>query len=196
MKKKFFDNLADTWDEELQHDKGRILEIISYLEISNNCNILDAGCGTGVFTHHLIEKFKDNISVTCLDFSPKMLEVARKKFNGLKNVSFLCNEITKTGLPEKSFDRIICYSCFPHILNKLDALNIFKSLLKQGGILVIAHSANYNEINRFHANCDEPVKGDFLPCPYEMKSLMQNAEFTDIEIIDKPHLYVIKGWIK
>jgi len=67
--------------------------------------ILDIGAGTGVFS---IPLAKRGFSVTHVDFSPRMLEITRKKAEGLKNIRFIeANAINLSQFSDRSFDLVL-----------------------------------------------------------------------------------------
>lgn len=52
-----------------------------------NPAILDIGAGTGLFSSLLLQKYPQ-CTITLLDVSEKMLDVARKRFSGMNNVAY------------------------------------------------------------------------------------------------------------
>lgn len=71
-------------------DKDEFLKLLdSTVAFSNDMNVLDIGCGSGIFSIALSERVS---RVTAIDVSPKMLEYAR--FNADKcqreNIDFIC----------------------------------------------------------------------------------------------------------
>ncbi|NLN87707.1 MAG: methyltransferase domain-containing protein [Syntrophomonadaceae bacterium] len=80
----------------------------------SNSEILDIGCGLGMFTVRFAQKGK---RVTGLDISGKMLEYARQnvELNGLENVDFIDMpwqdiDLRQSGL-EKAFDLVFASLC-------------------------------------------------------------------------------------
>ena len=67
--------------------------------------ILEVGAGTGVFSIPLAQR---GFSVTHLDFSSTMLEIARQKAAGLTNIRFVeGNAVDLSQFPERSFDMVL-----------------------------------------------------------------------------------------
>ncbi len=67
--------------------------------------ILDVGAGTGAFSIPLVKK---GFSVTHLDFSPSMLEIASQKASGLKTITFVeGNAVDLSLFPDCSFDLVL-----------------------------------------------------------------------------------------
>ena len=67
--------------------------------------ILDIGAGTGAFSIPLAQR---GFSVTHLDLSPAMLEIARQKGAGLPNIRFVeGNAADLSGFSDRSFDLVL-----------------------------------------------------------------------------------------
>ncbi|MHC9543758.1 MAG: class I SAM-dependent methyltransferase [Vulcanimicrobiota bacterium] len=190
---KFFDHHAPRWDEMSRPDRSRLARIAAALDLFPGARILDVGCGTGAFTGFLLEEFSEPLEIVCADFSGKMLEVARGKLAQFQEVTFCCVDATTGSFPGRAFDRIICYSCFPHLNNKAAALSNFRRHLVPGGLLVIAHSDNYQKINEFHSKCEGPVRHDILPDPAGMKKMLEEQDFSPVTITDEHDIYIVKA---
>ena len=67
--------------------------------------VLELACGTGEVTRLLLSLGHE---VTALDFSEAMLDVARKKHAGAKNLRFLLADAENPMEPDESYDAIIC----------------------------------------------------------------------------------------
>lgn len=65
-------------------------------------NILAAGAGTGVFSIPLAQR---GFSVTHVDFSPSMLDIARERAGPLETLTFMeANAVDLSRFPDRSFD--------------------------------------------------------------------------------------------
>lgn len=101
-----------------------------------NCNILDLGCGTGIYTEYLLSQGAK--SVTCIDYSKEMIDLVTSKFGD--KIKAYAHDLS-LGLPDKknnSIDVIIC----PLVLHYLeDLFFIFKEahrVLKSNGYMVFS----------------------------------------------------------
>ncbi|MDQ7826069.1 MAG: class I SAM-dependent methyltransferase [Candidatus Eremiobacteraeota bacterium] len=189
----YFDHMASRWDEQASHDPLRLALIAEALELFPGARVLDAGCGTGVFTDFMVRAFDGALDVVCADFSGKMLEEAEKKLSSRSGVSFCRADLTTDTVPGRAFDRIICYSCFPHFADKRRALANLRRHITPGGFLLIAHSESCSSINELHSRLEGPVRHDMLPGPDEMRKMLQELRFSKVAITDKPHLYLVKA---
>jgi ubiquinone/menaquinone biosynthesis C-methylase UbiE len=93
--------------------------------------ILEIGSGGG----HVLRMFTRS-KLTAVDVSEVFLETARKNLAGY-DAEFRKGEIQKLGLPEKSFDRIICTEVLEHTTDPGVILEEIRRLLAPGGWSVI-----------------------------------------------------------
>lgn len=189
--REYFNSLAPGWDKMMGHNPAKLGRIIDSLQIKAGCRILDVGCGTGVFVESLLARFGEGIQIICVDISERMLEIAWNKFQVVPTVSYVTADITEPILRNESLDRVICYSCIPHIREKSRAFFQFRRMLKPGGMLVIAHSDGRDAINRMHESLGEPVKYDLLPDCGEMREFLEASGFRDVQVIDEPDFFEI-----
>lgn len=95
--------------------------------------ILDVGCGTG---RHAIRMAEAGAEVTGVDFSLKMLEVARKKAAGL-GVKFMHSDLNAIPLDEP-FDMVVCSLVLNHVEDLRSAMKEIARLTKVGGRVLIS----------------------------------------------------------
>jgi ubiquinone/menaquinone biosynthesis C-methylase UbiE len=135
---KTYDKWAKIYDRDsLRNPAIRISRrlLIPILNPKKNDVILEIGCGTGRVTLELSRVCK---KVVAVDFSKRMLEVAKAKSGTRKNIEFYLADIG-LGLPQLnacSFDRIVCPLLIDHIGNIRKLFIETHRLLKEGGVLV------------------------------------------------------------
>ena len=78
-KKNFFNEKAEIWDEITVHNLEKVQYITEMLGIHGDDRILDVGTGTGIMIP-FYERYLVNGSVVAVDYSEKMIEVARSKY--------------------------------------------------------------------------------------------------------------------
>lgn len=98
----------------------------------SHLTILDLCCGTGDLTGILKEKYPD-AKIIGVDFSDKMLEVARKKNPGIE---FLEADCTNLPFEDKSFDLCTISFGLRNIEDMEKALNEIYRVLKKGGVFI------------------------------------------------------------
>ncbi len=96
-----------------------------------NKMVLEIGCGSGLFTQELAVM---NHTITAIDVSPELLELAKKRVRK-KNVFFKIENAYATSFKKNSFDFIVGSSVLHH-LDIESALKEFYRILKPGGGLM------------------------------------------------------------
>jgi ubiquinone/menaquinone biosynthesis C-methylase UbiE len=185
----YFNSMAERWDAvAAEKDRGKLRALADRLDIAKGSTVLDVGTGTGVFAPFLLEKIGETGKLVCLDFAEEMLNRARQKgFKG--NIEYVLADIQNSMLRGKSFDAIVCYSSFPHFVDKPKALGEIRHLLKEDGRLFICHSSGRQQINEVHSHVEE-VRGDLIPDEEQMRGLLAAAGFVTIEVYDASDSYL------
>lgn len=100
--------------------------------------VLDAGCGTGVFS--IIFARNGAAKVTGIDISPGSLGTARslKEKFGLTNVEFREQDMLHLPCAAASFDIVWAWGTVHHTTDPLGAIAEFIRVLKPGGSLFLA----------------------------------------------------------
>ncbi|WP_225445976.1 class I SAM-dependent methyltransferase [Paenibacillus arenosi] len=100
--------------------------------------LLDLGAGTGLFSSLMMQKYPD-ANLTLIDLSEKMLDIAKVRFKGSTNVTYIVDDYTNFISPEK-YD-IIISSLSIHHLTDADKQTLYKNIylhLKPSGIFINA----------------------------------------------------------
>lgn len=176
--KNFFNEKAEIWDNITIHNPKKVQYITKLLKIKSNDKILDVGTGTGIMIPSY-EKYLVNGRVVAMDYSEKMIEIARSKFPEKDHplISYKVSDVYELNYTEE-FDLVVCYSCFPHFVDQPLALKILSKALKKGGRLVVAHSDSAKKINGVHMNGGVEIENDFLPRMEILKQMMKEKGLT------------------
>lgn len=134
----FFNQCAPAYAE--QHgDAERLFEyriglIKQYARPCKDDVLLDLACGTG---HHLLALANDIGQGIGVDFSPGMIEVARKKLSEAsisEKLTFRVDNAEELAtLEDDSIDVAICVGAFEHMLDKGAVLANVRRVLKPAG---------------------------------------------------------------
>jgi ubiquinone/menaquinone biosynthesis C-methylase UbiE len=111
--------------------------LILFLNIKENQNFLDIGCGTGWAVGLAARAAGNKGSFYGLDLSPKMIEKAKENFAGNDNFHFYEANSESIPLEDNFFDNIICSNSFHHYLNPDLAMKEIHRVLKTGGKIFI-----------------------------------------------------------
>jgi demethylmenaquinone methyltransferase/2-methoxy-6-polyprenyl-1,4-benzoquinol methylase len=176
--KDFFDEKAGVWDEITIHNLKKVQYIAELLGIHSDDRILDIGTGTGIMIP-FYEKYLVNGRVVAVDYSGKMIEVARLKYPEKDHplISYLVSDVYELKY-DADFDLVVCYSCFPHFVDQPLAIKILSKALRKGGRLVVAHSDSAKKINGVHMNGGVEIENDFLPSMKLLKQMMNESGLT------------------
>lgn len=107
--------------------------IIDAAQLNSSSQILEIGCGTGVFTEHFAQT---KCSITAVEISETLLIKAKERKYPYANVRFL-NQRFEDSITNGPFDAVIGSSILHHLELETALLHIHK-LLKPNGIMCFA----------------------------------------------------------
>ena len=190
-RREFFNTAAVTWDEQYQNQEltDFLSKLVPTFPLKRGQRVLDVGTGTGILIPFLVEAVGSTGHVTAIDFAEKMVEACKAKYVGLPNVNIVVQQVENLDFPSETFDAVTCFGLFPHLENKQKALNQMNRVLKPSGKLIIVHALSSKELKAHHRNA-AVVAHDALPDETEMKQLLEQAGFIEVQITDKPGSYV------
>ena len=134
--------------------------------------ILDLGAGTGLLSYFWYQQYPASEYVL-VDIADEMLNIARKRFSGIRNVSCQIQDYTDE-LPEGNFDTVISALSVHHLENE-DKLSLFARIydrLPSGGVFV-----NYDQ---FCAG--EPEMNHWFDSYWENQLMNSGLTEHDIEL--------------
>jgi trans-aconitate 2-methyltransferase len=130
---------AREWDA-ISYDKvaapmtTRGVELVDELELRGDETVMDAGCGTGQVTAHLLSRLPEG-RVIAVDGSEEMLRVAGERFGDDPRVSLVRAELEAPLPIDGAVDAIVSTSTF-HWVQNHDALwRNLAAVLRPGGVL-------------------------------------------------------------
>ncbi|RMG59592.1 MAG: class I SAM-dependent methyltransferase, partial [Deltaproteobacteria bacterium] len=145
-----FDFSADLYDrfEEKHHLFEELASrLVDLMGNSNVRRVLDVGCGSGISTWALYQKYGDGCTFYAIDISEKMLQKAREKYGHRDNIIFVLGdaENLKEYFMEK-FDAIFYTASIFLIPNFRKSLKEAFSLLNPGGKVAISFYSGLSDI--------------------------------------------------
>lgn len=192
-KKEFFDQLADSWEDQSfpLETRKRVAELAGAFGIQKGTRVLDVATGTGILLPYLLQAVGESGRVFAFDFSYKMLQKAKNKATGANLYCFQASAMA-IPLPDNLFDHIICFAAFPHFADQLKALQEMARAAKKGAPVIIAHLMNRDELLKHHGS-HSPVAGDTVPEEMDMWRMFQSAGLTDPQITERPGFYLARA---
>ena len=189
--REFFDQAAVEWDAlEVEETQTRLREIVTGFGIEPGSAVLDVGSGTGVLLPLLLEATDGEGQIVALDFSGEMLSRAQAKGHP---VAYVQGDAQRLPFPAETFDWVICNAVFPHFPDKRRALDEASRVLREGGRLVICHTASRQTINEFHHSVGGVVARDTIPDEKVMRQLLRAAGLGEVRVWDEPDRYLALG---
>ena len=184
----YFDSCAPTWDEKNSHNDTIIGKILDNAEITSGMDILDVACGTGILFPYYLER--GAASVTGIDISPKMAEIAAAKFADQDCVQVICGDVESHSFHRK-FDRIVVYNAFPHFPKPKRLIKVLAQLLKEDGRLTIAHGAGRDAIDHCHQGAASKISNGLMTAD-NLKKLF-DPHFDVEVVISNRSMYQVSG---
>jgi 2-polyprenyl-3-methyl-5-hydroxy-6-metoxy-1,4-benzoquinol methylase len=96
---------------------------------------LETGFGAGVYLPALAESYRE---VVAADLDQAHIDHARPLLGRYPNLRLVTDDITKSRLPEASFDLILCSEVLEHIPDTACVIDGLRRLLAPGGILILS----------------------------------------------------------
>lgn len=169
----FFDRLAPTWDaNEILSTPDHVRHVLSHTGIKHGDSVLDLGTGTGVLLPAIAELTGNNGTITAVDYSTGMLDIAQSKFAHLTpRPKFMCLDFETETIPGE-YDHIILYCVYPHLHTPVDTLKWLRGVnLSDGGTMTIAFPSDEKFINSIHRH--KHSESDILPPASELAAWLR-----------------------
>jgi len=125
-----YSSKIDTKPHNAYYDRPAILSLLPNLE---GLNVLDAGCGPGVYSEGFVKR---GANVTAIDFSERMIELARQRLGD--SVDFHLADLGQplTMLADEQFSVVVAPLCLDYVQDWRQVFSEFYRTLKPGGCFV------------------------------------------------------------
>jgi len=191
-KRKFFDDHLEFWKNIGfgADERKRINRMLRRAGVRKGMTVFEPGCGAGRLTSILAKKVGPEGRVIAADIAPKLVRAARQAAPE-RHVEVRCCAAETIRLPARSVDVIVCFNLFPHLDRKEAALDKFRKILREDGVLVIYHLISRRRINEMHRSIGGAVKGDLMPPAPTMRRMCRAAGFRVEELTDGREGYLL-----
>jgi len=130
-----FSRCVESYEEHAAVQKRCAEELISMLRGGSYQDILEVGCGTGMYTRMLMGEFR-GAGITAVDISEDMVNAARENV-GDEGLNFEVADGESIGF-KKKFDLITSNASFQWFEDIDTAFDLFRNNLKPGGTLLFS----------------------------------------------------------
>jgi len=112
---------------------------INRLSLQPGNRVLDVCCGTGASAIPAAVRVGSTGQVLGIDLAESLLELARQKSRqqGLENIEFRYGDFEKLGLPDESFDAVVCVFGIFFVPDMIGAVRELWRMVRPGGKLAI-----------------------------------------------------------
>jgi demethylmenaquinone methyltransferase/2-methoxy-6-polyprenyl-1,4-benzoquinol methylase len=144
-----FDHIAPHYDLlnrllSLRQDVMWRRRLVAALDLPEDGHLLDVACGTGEVGIHAVHTLGPGIRVTGVDFSTRMLALAKRKIDaeGLSDqIQVTAGDAFDLPVAPGGFDALSIAFGIRNLQDRVAALAAFKAALKPGGVLAVLELA-------------------------------------------------------
>ena len=159
------------------------IDLLSYS--GKSPKVLDIGAGTGIFSEHLLSRYK-NAKLTLIDFAESMMDIAKEKFEKYPDTEFIIDDYTAYDFGIEKYDIVLSSLSIHHLTPECVKVLYGKiyGMLTEKGEVIIADISNSGI-----SEIDE--KYDALWTAFVSDNIGGETEFLDrFQIskgLDRPH---------
>lgn len=183
---RFFDSQSFWYDTTRMHFHWFAKKWINAVEIKPEQVIVSIGCGTGSNFGLFNERLRNTGQIIGVDFSPKMLDIARKKSknSGIKNVTLLCPDANTYNFPHEIDVVVFAFSLYAIPNYEIVIKNAFKSLKEGGQIIIVDYKKSNHpflkKLNPLWVKFSKLFHGSFSKEPWVvLEEISENLVFSE-----------------
>lgn len=153
-------------------------------------NVLEVGVGTG---KNLVY-YPENLHVTGIDFSEKMLEKAKEKVKDKSHIKLIEMDAQAMDFPDNTFDTVITSCVFCSVPDPVKGLEEIRRVCKRNGrILMLEHMktnnilvgglmdlVNFIPLNIWGANINRKTMENLIKAGFDRDDIMYENVWSDI----------------
>jgi len=125
--------------------------LLPYVNLKENQNYLEVGCGNGHTCKYLAAKY--HLNVTGTDVDPEMIQFAKENIDDIPRIRFLEMDATKMPFEDNEFDIVLSFGVMHHIGDWGKALEEVSRVLKPQGFYIFGDIA----YSRFTTRIFRPI---------------------------------------
>ncbi len=199
------DEAAAEYDRAFSHVSEHFLPfLLGAAGLEPGMRVLDVATGTGLAAEAALAIVGPSGSVTATDVSPAMVEKARTRLAGVRNVSVSVEDGQSLSFPEASFDAVICSLGLMFFPDPQKGLSEFCRVLRPGGRAAVSvltapersYNGRINVIIAPHAPAfAQTVKRTFaLGSEKRLRPLFDAAGFDEMLMTRETHRFTLPSF--
>jgi ubiquinone/menaquinone biosynthesis C-methylase UbiE len=204
---KTFNTAADYFDAPALSFWNRFgQKTVDRLSLNAGDRVLDVCCGSGASAIPAAESVGSTGYVLGIDLAQKLLDLGRikAKQKDLNNIEFKVGDFQNLGLPNQSFDAIVCVFGIFFVPDMLSGVKELWRMVRPGGKLAITSwgSKVFEPANRvFWANIETErpdlykkfTPWDRISDRTSLYALLESAELTQIEVAEETNIHTLNS---
>jgi SAM-dependent methyltransferase len=163
---------------ESQH-LGIIEKMLKKMDLSPGDRILDLGCGEAMACRLMADRLGDSGHIVGVDIADGMLQNARAKSAGYKNMTFVCGPAEHIPCPDNSFNKALSVEAFYFFQHQDRVLQELFRVLAPGGRLFVVLCLHKDNPDSF-GEVDEVGMPVHIRSADEYGDLLRSGGWTDI----------------
>ncbi|MBL0385633.1 class I SAM-dependent methyltransferase [Tumebacillus sp. ITR2] len=159
-------------------------QIVDALQISQDDNVADLGCGPGVFTLPIAKRTQR--TVYAIDVERQMLELLQQRTEeaGVSNVQTVLSDAEKIDLPDQSVDKVLIAFVLHEVGDLNQAVQEVKRILRpNGNVLILEWEKKETEMG--------PPVHHRLDSNELQQVLVANGLQTEVKLLNDNHYMVV-----
>jgi ubiquinone/menaquinone biosynthesis C-methylase UbiE len=180
-----FDLLAadPRWQTFTDEEQRIVDAFVRHWQIKPGDHVLEPGCGSGRLTTVLAALTGPAGCVMAFDVSPEFMRLAAQRHLP-PHVILRTARTEELPLAPASFDHVVCFNVFPHLVPQAAIARRLAAALRPGGRFWIAHTCSRQFVNEIHRRGPPAIHDHLLPDPRQLTSLLRQAGLVEIEVED------------
>lgn len=157
-------------------------KLFSQIDLTNVKKTLEIGCGVGVLSSYLAEKYK--WEVTGIDLDSEQIEKARRNYEENKYLRFIKANAIELPFENNEFDLVSSFDVLHHILNWNKAIKEINRVLKPEGFYI------FNDLAFPQLKIFEDLLKKYMSI-YAIEDITDYSERNNFKVIYEKELKII-----
>jgi ubiquinone/menaquinone biosynthesis C-methylase UbiE len=197
---------ADTYDDPANSFWDRFgRRTVDRLGLVPNTRVLDVCCGSGGSAIPAAERVGSNGYVLGVDLAVNLIERARAKAarRNLTNVQFRLGDMLDLGLPESSFDVVMCVFGIFFVPDMSAAVQALSQVVRPGGVIAMTtwgprwfepvNGVFWRAVQALRPNQAPFRPWDRVSEPERLRALFSGIDVTRLDVVAEPGTHSLRS---